>query len=608
MITGGGFLYGRYIVKRPLAFYSISLGAGCVSAITFLDNIFIAAVLAVSFFIMLLLTLEIKFCILNILFFIFGTVSFNIYFYIDIKEVIEIRIVEKKDYYFIGDLKGRKIILNGKVNLLEEGQKIRAHGSFKRNPYIEKGIVGNYTLKQYKICKSDIIQGIYIFKKNIYERFKKYIGENRAAMVMSLCYGETGYMSDNQMEEFQKLGIIHAVSVSGFHMAIIYKVLEFIFGLKVAVGISSLYVIFTGMGAATMRSFIMILIFKLSKIFFKEYDSISSLSLSALILMAVKPYYIVNIGFGLSFLATLGMILYNKKIYRKLFKLPTKIASNISLSLSSQIFSMPYIAFTIENFSFGFIAGNLFLIPLFSLVVILGNAALCVYLIKPVFKLVSWIINFIFVLEEILNTIILKFCPDIIYLRYVDGIFIIVIYISFIMFRKGYKRFKYVPIVCTVLILFQSYVFIPTIAFMNNINGEGIIIKKGFNRAFICNYDYVNTQWIRDIKDREDVENIITNPEENFIYKVGKDMYLKVCHNTDDNIKIKFYNGHKEFNFLLTKYYKESVEIFKKDNYVYIPKAKLHNKYDDSKHKKLSLKDEENVKYGIILNRLFKVK
>lgn len=597
-----------YVVKRPLVFYSVSLGAGCVFAITFLDNIFIAAALAVSFFIILLLTLEIKFCILNMLFFLLGAVSFNIYFYMDIKEVVEIRIVEKKDCYFIGDLKGRKVVLNGKVNLLEEGQKIRAQGNFKRNPYIEKGIVGNYTLKQHKVCKSDIIYGIYIFKKNIYERFKKYIGEDRAAMVMSLCYGETAYMSENQMEEFQKLGIIHAVSVSGFHMAIIYKVLECIFGLKVAVGISSLYVIFTGMGAATMRSFIMILIFKLSKIFFKEYDSISSLSLSALILMAVKPYYIVNIGFGLSFLATLGMILYNEKIYRRLFKLPARIASNISLSLSSQIFSMPYIAFTIENFSLGFIMGNLFLIPLFSAVVILGNAALCVYFIQPVFKIVSWVINLIFILEETLNSIILKFCLDVIYLKYIEGIFIIVIYVSFIMFRKGYKKFKYVPMVCTVLIFSQSYNFIPTIDFINNINGEGIIIKKGFNKVLICNYDYINTQWIRDIKDREEMKNTITNPEENFVYKVGKDMYLKVCHNMNDNIKVKFYSGHREFNFLLTKYYKEPVEISKEDNYVYIPKVKSHNKYDNSRHKKLSSKDEESVEYGIILNRLFKVK
>ncbi|BAH05856.1 ComEC/Rec2 family competence protein [Clostridium kluyveri] len=601
-------MYSKYSIKKPLVFYSISLAAGCISAITFLDNIFIAAVLAVSFFIMVLLTLETKFCILNMLFFIFGVVSFNVYFYVDIKEATEIRVVEKKDYYFIGDFKGRKIVLNGKVNLLQEGQKIEAQGSFKRNAYIDRGIVGNYTLEQYKVCGNDVIYDIYEFKRNIYEKFKEAIGESRAAMVMSLCYGETDYMSEDQMEDFQKLGIIHAVSVSGFHMVIIYKTLEFIFGLKVAVGISILYVIFTGMGAATMRSFIMILIFKLSKIFLKEYDSISSLSLSALILMAVKPYYIVNIGFGLSFLATLGIILYNEKIYRKLFKLPSKIASNISLSLSSQIFSMPYIAFTIKNFSLGFIMGNLFLIPLFSAIVILGNSALCLYFIKPVFKVISWTINFIFILEEAFNEIILKFCPDIIYFKYIDGVIIIITYISFLMYRYGHKSFKYIPAICAVLVFFQSYNFFPTITFMNNNNGEAVIIRKGFNKVFICNYDYINTRWISDIKDNEQIEKIVTNPEKNFICRLDKHIYLKVYDNLDTSMKIKFYDEDKEFNFLLTKYYKDHIEVFRKDNCIYIPKIKLTNKYINESYKKYSLNDEESVEYGIILNRLFRIK
>ncbi|WP_368488519.1 ComEC/Rec2 family competence protein [Clostridium sp. BJN0013] len=601
-------MYSKYSIKRPLVFYSISLAAGCISAIIFLDSIFMVAALAVSFFIIVLLTLEIKFCIFNMLFFIFGVASFNVYFYVEVKEIIEIRVVERKDYYFIGDFKGRKIILNGKTKGLKEGQRIKVRGNFKRNAYIEEGIIGNYALEEYKACKDDIIFNIYKFKKNIYERFKKSIGESRAAMVMSLCYGETAYMSENQMEEFQKLGIIHAVSVSGFHMAIIYKTLECIFGLKIAVGISVLYVIFTGMGAATMRSFIMILIFKLSKMFLKEYDSVSSLSLSALILMAVKPYYIVNIGFGLSFLSTLGIILYNERIYRKLFKLHSKIASNISLSLSSQIFSMPYIAFTIQNFSLGFMAGNLFLIPLFSIIVILGNSALCLYFIEPVFKVISWIINLVFILEEVINIAILKFCPNIIYLKYIDGVIIIIIYISFLMCRYGYKKFKYVPAICAVLIFFQSYNFFPTITFMNNSNGEAVIMKKGFDRFFICNYDYINTQWIRNIKDNEQIEKIVTNPEKNFVYRLDEHMYLKVCDNLDTSMKIKFYNEDKEFNFLLTKYYKDHIEVFKKDNCIYIPKMKLLNKDVNKDYKKYLSNNEESVGYDIILNRLFRIK
>ncbi|MFL0195800.1 ComEC/Rec2 family competence protein [Clostridium sp. WILCCON 0269] len=595
-------------MKRPLVFYSTSLAVGCMSAIAFLDSILAAAVITASFFIIFILTLETKFCALSVLFFIFGILAFNIYFYIDIKDVVEVRIVEKKNYYYIGDYNGRKLILNGKVDGLKEGQKIKAQGNFKRSPYIEQGIIGNYTLTKYENGKSDFIYYIYKFKKNIYEKFKKLIGESRAAVVMALCYGETSYMSESQMEEFQKLGVIHAISVSGFHMAIIYKTLECIFGLKLAVIISVLYVFFTGMAAATMRSFIMIFIFKLSKVFLKEYDSISSLSLAALILMVFKPYYIVNLGFGLSFLSTLGIILYNEKIYIKLFKLPEKIASNISLSFSSQIFSMPYIAFTIQNFSFGFMLGNLFLLPLFSAIVILGNAALCLYFIEPIFKFICWAINFVFIVEEGFNSIILRLCPDIIYLKYIDGLAIVAAYMSFLMYKNGYKKARYIPAICMVLILLKSCSIFTDIVFINNSSGQGIIVKKGINKVMICNYDYINTQWISDIKDSDQVEKIITNPEKSFVYDLSKHTYLKVDENLDSFMKVKIHSGNEEFNFLLSKYDKKYMPVFNKNQYIYIPKVNSQYKCSSNGYKSFLKDNVESAEYVIILNRLFRIK
>lgn len=572
-------MYDKFNIKRPLVFYSVSLAIGCISSIVFLDNILISAALAVSFFIILFLTLEIKFYIFNVLFFIFGVISFNIYFHVNIKQVAIVRVIEKKEYYFIGDFRGRKIILTGKTKELEEGQKIKAEGDFKRKAYVEKGIVGNYILHKYDVYSNDPIYNVYRFKKNIYKRFKKFIGENRAAMVMSLCYGETSYMNEEQMDEFQKLGIIHAVSVSGFHMAIIYKSLEIIFGLKMAVIISALYVIFTGMASATIRSFIMILIFKLSKTFFREYDSISSLSLSALILMSVKPYYIIDIGFGLSFLSTLGIILYNEVIHRKLVKIPDKIASNISLSLSSQIFSMPYIAFTLQKFSLGFLAGNMFLIPIFSIIVVLGNMALCLCFIEPIFKFICLIINFVFILEESINMVVLKFSPNIFYLKYIDGLIIGIIYLSLLMYKHKYAKFKHVPLIFVILVFFQSYSFFPTISFINNSNGQVVILKKGLSKILICNYDYINDRWVKDIKCSEEVEKVITNPEEGFMCNLSKNMYFKVECNVDNYMITKFYNRGKEFNFFISK-----------------------------SHKKYSLNGEKNIQYVIMLNKLIRIK
>ncbi len=163
-------------------------------------------------------------------------------------------------------------------------------------------------------------------------------------MVMSLCFGETKYISNSDKDILKKLGVIHVVSVSGFHMAIIYKLLERVLGLTLAIPVSFLYVILTGMKSSAIRAFIMIIILKLSKKVFRKYDSLSSISLAAIIILLNKPYYMLDIGFMLSFYLP-SILLYNKKISRTLYKLPQRINSCLSLTLSSQIYTFPYYVF-----------------------------------------------------------------------------------------------------------------------------------------------------------------------------------------------------------------------------------------------------------------------
>lgn len=568
-------------MKRPLVFYSVSLYLGCLFALLFLDSILAAAIMAAFFLIILFFTLEIKAFMINVMFFLFGILSFYMYFGIDIQSPEKIRVVGVKNYYFIGDFKGRKIILEGKTKGLEEGQRVEAEGRFKRDFDVEKGIIGHYYMTGYKYCKSDLVCRSYEFKKNLHERFKNMIGKERAALVMALCYGETSYIDKDQMKDFQELGIVHAVSVSGFHMALVYMVLEYTVGLRIAIVVSLLYAFFTGMAAATMRSFIMIVIFKLANVFFREYDSISSLALSALVLIVFKPYYIVDIGFDLSFLATLGILLYNKNIFRKLYRLPEKLASSISLTLSSQIFSIPYIAFTIQNFSCGFILGNLFLIPLFSIIIVLGNGALCLYSCEILFKYVCKVIGFVFTVMDGAGIIALKLCPEVMYLSYRDGLIAILLFTSVVMCRKGYRKFKYIPTACLMFVIIQEYAFFTGISFVNAASGEAALIEKGLNKIMICNYDCLDARWIWDIEKQQPINKVITNPPENFAYDLGGGSYLKISGNSGNNMEMTLDSGSRKFKFFL-----------------------------DKSNKKTNMKDslEKGSSYVIMFNMIFKVR
>lgn len=530
---------------RLIVYLCISMIMGCLSSICGLNNIIIGAAVAAPFLAVLFFTFKHKKIWLCLGFFIIGLINIQIYFNFKIGSCASIRIIEKNNFYCIGNCKGRKVIIKGKILELKQGEKVIAYGAFKKNSNISKGIVGIYEINKYKKIKNDYIYNIYVIKNNLYKMFLKEIGEDNSALVMSICFGETQYLKNSQKLELQKLGVIHAVSVSGFHMAIIYKLLENILGLKSAICISFLYLLFTGMMPSTMRAFIMIAVLKLSKIFYRNYDGISSLCFAAMIILLYKPYCIGDLGFLLSFLSTIGIMLYYKKIQRILWFIPQKINENISLTLSAQCFSLPCIAFTIKSFSPGFILGNVFLAPIFSLIVILGNICFVFCKINSLFSLLNKMLLVLMNSLQGANYLLLKICPPMLNLEYIEGIIILTIYISYVFCKNNNYKFKYLPIYMIIVLLTVNFKVLPEIYYFNSNSINAVIIKQGFESVMICDYDILRGKDVLILKEKMKVNKVITNPE--YERKI----------NIDNNFSVNFEKKYTEDNNCIEVYFKK---------------------------------------------------
>lgn len=592
-------------MKRPLIYYFISVFIGCLSSVLLYENALIGAVITASFFVVFFFTLSKRFFILNILFFIVGILSFMLYFNVKIYTPIELRVVQNKGYYCLGNYKGRKIVMNGKINKIKEGEVVKIYGKFQNNKDYARGVIGTYKIDKYEICNKDIIYYLYEIKRNIYLQFKEKLGEDRSGLIMALCYGDASYLTKSQNNEFKKMGVFHAISVSGFHMAIIYKVLEFTIGLKFAILASFVYLFFTGMQASTVRAFIMILVFKFSKMFFKNYDSLSSLGLAGLILLVNKPYYIMDIGFMLSFLATLGILLYYKKILRVLYKLPKNLNESLSITLSSQIFSVPYTAFNIQNFSSGFILGNVFLLPMYSALVILGNSALLLCSIPIIFNFLARILNFILTAVEGANYLILKFCPPISCLTYLDGFALITIYLSFLLYKHGHEKFKYLPLFVLIFMLLQIYSFLPQVYYVNFSKGEGIIVKYKMDKVMICNYDQSSAKEVMELKEKMNIEKIITNPKQRFEINLSGNLHLNVIPYGEDRfLNIAINDNKEEFVFQDNNVKGDIITVFKQHNLTKLPKKNLEN---NSLTKQEHNVEDDLALYVIIFKRIIRV-
>ncbi|MDD3223834.1 MAG: ComEC/Rec2 family competence protein [Clostridium sp.] len=516
-------------MDRPLIYFFISMILGSITCIL-LNNIILDAVISVSFLICIFFICDKKIFFISVCFYIIEILSFAMYFNVNInsKMCIESRIISKNDYYTTVNYKGRKISVKGNLKNFDLGQRIKLKGYFTKEPNYEYGTIG--TLKPCKVQKlnNDFIYRLYNLRKNMYNKFSINIGKKYAAQIMAISFGDKDWLSKDDKNNLESLGIVYIICVSGLHMLLVFKSVEKFLGIKIAIIFSVLYALFTGCQPSTIRALIMIIVLKYSKRINKNYDSLSALCFSGMILILAKPYYSVDMSFTISFLATLGIILFYKRIHRLLYKLPEKINKNVSINISTQIITIPYIFYTIRSISFDFIIGNLILIPMYSILIVLGNIALVFSKIDYIFKNICSIIYVFTTALKGAQSILLKVLPPIMYVPYNASILILTLYICFIFAKSGYKKMMYIPAILFILMIINLYSFFPKICCMQLKNGDGVILKYGINSVLVSNYCIKNNSEKQELEGKFQVNKFISNDKSGVCVTINKEYAMAI--------------------------------------------------------------------------------
>jgi len=159
-------------------------------------------------------------------------------------------------------------------------------------------------------------------------------------------------------------GITHVVSISGMHVSFLMGFLALVVRNKRLFAMAGIPVLFlfmamTGFAPPVTRAGVMQAFIICAPIFRRESDSITSLSASLIVLLAVNPYSCASVGLQLSFSATLGIILFTTKINSavsellrdtKLYKKKaTKavlvfVTSSLATTIGALVFTIPLTA------------------------------------------------------------------------------------------------------------------------------------------------------------------------------------------------------------------------------------------------------------------------
>lgn len=218
--------------------------------------------------------------------------------------------------------------------------------------------------------------GLLLLGGILYDTLDAHLEKEEASVAYSLLTGNSHGMDRGLMEEVRRGGVAHIFAVSGLHIGILYGGVYFLCGrlrrkaFLPALACAFLYTVFCNFTVSSVRALIMCAVMGIRRATGRKYDFLSSLSLSAVIVLLLFPADFLSAGFRLSFGACAGLALFSGTLTRlmKRLKFPRFLAGYLSASLSVQLFTFPVLLTEFGYFSvWGFLL-NFFLIPLLPVI------------------------------------------------------------------------------------------------------------------------------------------------------------------------------------------------------------------------------------------------
>jgi competence protein ComEC len=270
-------------------------------------------------------------------------------------------------------------------------------------------------------------------------------------------------LDEETLQAYVSAGAMHVLSVSGLHVALVFQLLTWMLGFmqfdkvgKWLYYILSLmliwgYAILTGLCPSVMRSVVMFTIILIGQATNKNNNTINSIGFSAFLLLLYNPMMLMDVGFQLSYLAVLGIVYLQPKIY-SWFEIKNGFGDwawqITSVSIAAQLITFPLGILYFHQFPTYFLLTNLIVIPASTVMLYGGIGLFVVYWIPFIsnwygflLEKFTWLVNEYLVWNQQLPGSV------------VEGIFIenweawmMFSILSLALLTIEHKRFYYIPI------------------------------------------------------------------------------------------------------------------------------------------------------------------
>ena len=219
----------------------------------------------------------------------------------------------------------------------------------------------------------------------LHESIDKNIGHNlegpqkvlAQALALGGHYSELG---EDQMKAFSYTGLIHILSISGSHIALL---LALVYGLGrliklrkrtcliLGIIVACIYCGIVGGDAPVLRATMMSILMCIAYIKGRLYQAKQALCICAILCLIYDPFSLFDVSFQLSFGATYGLLIWGKVLYERIQWLPRWLKMPLVLCVSALLLILPLQLYYFHYISIASLLAACIVAPLLDISIVL---------------------------------------------------------------------------------------------------------------------------------------------------------------------------------------------------------------------------------------------
>lgn len=214
-------------------------------------------------------------------------------------------------------------------------------------------------------------------------------------LIQAMLLGDEVNLDADTRQSFADTGIVHIIAISGGNIMMFFTIIAFLLrwiknkkynwiAYIVALPLIWFYVVMAGASPSAIRAAVMFSLLAIGILFSKNNNSLNQLFGTVFILLCVQPMWLYALGFQLSFVAVLSIIIFYGPVYKwilpkkepKMYKwvkwVYNQLLQAIAASIAAEVLVAPLVVYYFHNFPVTFLVANVLAFVFMFVVLVLG--------------------------------------------------------------------------------------------------------------------------------------------------------------------------------------------------------------------------------------------